>query len=145
MSCTHSPFSLADLFNILQNTSQTEKLIVSRGYMEATKAMMTAMKASSVTRLVMCHSWYTEEASRGQAIFFIRWFLLPMIKSVLDNMREVEVMMETQVDDINWTVVRPAGLTDNPVTDKEFKVEEDFHVRRKHFNTLKIFSLDYCR
>lgn len=97
--------------------------------MEATKAMMTAMKASSVTRLVMCHSWYTEEASRGQAVFFIRWFLLPMIKSVLDNMREVEVMMETQVDDINWTVVRPAGLTDNPVTDKEFKVEEDFHVR----------------
>ena len=99
--------------------------------MDATKAMVSAMKSSSVTRLVMCHSWYTEEASRGQAVFFIRWFLLPMISPVLDNMRDVEVMMEAggeEVDGINWTVVRPAGLTDKAVTDKEFKVEEDFHV-----------------
>jgi len=61
-------------------------------------------------------------------MFLIRWFLLPMIKPVLDNMREVEVWLEQEVDDINYTVVRPAGLTNNPVTDKDFSVEEDFHV-----------------
>merc|ERR1712098_692645 len=77
---------------------------------------------------VLCHSWYTEEPSRSQAMFLIRWFLLPMIKPALDNMREVEVWLEQEVDDINYTVVRPAGLTNNPVTDKNFSVEEDYHV-----------------
>jgi len=98
------------------------------GYTDATNAMVTAMRSSSVSRLVLCHSWYTEEASRSQAMFLIRWFLLPMIKPVLDNMREVEVWLEQEAGDINYTVVRPAGLTNNSVTDKEFSVEEDFYV-----------------
>ena len=33
---------------------------------------------------------------RGQAVWFIRWFLLPMIKTVLDNMRETEVWLDNQ-------------------------------------------------
>ena len=33
-----------------------------------------------------------------------------------------------KVADIDWTVVRPAGLTNKAVTEKEFRVEEDFHV-----------------
>ena len=63
-------------------------------------------------------------------MFLIRWFLLPMIKPVLDNMREVEVWLEQVAGDINYTVVRPAGLTNNSVTDKEFSVEEDFYVSK---------------
>ena len=34
----------------------------------------------------------------------------------------------SQVSDLDWTVVRPAGLTNNSVTDKEFTVKEDYHV-----------------
>ena len=82
--------------------------------------------SGTTTRLVLCHSWYTEEQSRGQAMFLIRWFLIPMIRPVLDNMRETEVWLESECDKrINWSVVRPAGLTNNPRTDKEFKVEMD--------------------
>ena len=95
-----------------------------RGYLEATQAIVSAMIPSS--RLVMCHSWYTEEESRGQAMFLIRWILIPMIRPVLDNMRETELWLEKECEkDVNWTVVRPAGLTNNPRTDSEIKVEMD--------------------
>ena len=84
------------------------------------------MSSTTTTRLVLCHSWYTEEESRGQAMFLIRWFLIPMIKPVLDNMREAELWLETECDQkINWTVVRPAGLTNGYLSGKEFKVEVD--------------------
>ena len=95
-----------------------------RGYLEATQAIVSAMTPSC--RLVMCHSWYTEEESRGQAMFLIRWILIPMIRPVLDNMRETELWLEKECEkDVNWTVVRPAGLTNNPRTDSEIKVEMD--------------------
>ena len=90
--------------------------------------MIKAMREVSVSRIVMCHSWYTQQESRSQAMFLIRWFLIPMIAPVLDNMRDVETWLETEVTDIKWTVVRPAGLTNNTVTDKQFSVEEDYHV-----------------
>ena len=85
---------------------------------------------TTTSRLVLCHSWYTQQESRSQAMFLIRWFLLPIIKPVLDNMRETELWLESECDKrINWTVVRPAGLTNSLRTDKEFKVELDqFHV-----------------
>ena len=66
---------------------------------------------------------YTDPASRADAPFLIRWVLLPMIRTVLDNMRETEVWLEDQTgEELQYTVVRPAGLTNNPVTQAEFKV-----------------------
>ena len=46
--------------------------MLNSGYTEATQAIVTAMREAGVKRLVLCHSWYTEEASRGQAMFLIR-------------------------------------------------------------------------
>eukprot|EP00090_Calanus_glacialis_P034753 TRINITY_DN5872_c0_g1_i2.p1 TRINITY_DN5872_c0_g1~~TRINITY_DN5872_c0_g1_i2.p1 ORF type:complete len:214 (-),score=80.98 TRINITY_DN5872_c0_g1_i2:101-742(-) len=98
------------------------------GYLEVTKKVVSAMKSSSVSRLVVCHSWYTEEESRGKAWFIIRWILIPMIRTVLNNMRETEVWLDAEAD-VDFTVVRPAGLTDAAVTKGEFKVAEgDYHV-----------------
>jgi len=98
------------------------------GYLEVTKNVVSAMKDSSVSRLVVCHSWYTKEDSRSKAWFPIRWFLLPMIKTVLNNMYETEIWLNSEAD-VDFTVVRPAGLTDNAVTEAEFKVaEDDYHV-----------------
>ena len=100
------------------------------------------MSSTTTTRLVLCHSWYTEQESRGQAMFLIRWFLLPMIRPVLDNMRETELWLESECDKkINWTVVRPAGLTNSALSDKEFKVEMDkFDVSLKSLGSLVIFQ-----
>ena len=46
-----------------------------------------------------------------------------MIRPVLDNMREVEVWLEADCSDLDYTVVRPAGLTNNQATLTEFKVQ----------------------
>merc|ERR1719394_2338381 len=88
------------------------------GYLEATQAIVSAMIPSS--RLVMCHSWYTEEESRGQAMFLIRWILIPMIRTVLDNMRRTEEWLLEQ-DGLDYTVVRPAGLTNGPKTEADIQ------------------------
>lgn len=93
------------------------------GYTKATQAVVEAMKSLGIKRIIMCHSWYTELESRGQAAWFIRWFLLPMIRTVLDNMRETELWLDNQ-DELEYTVVRPAGLTNNAVTTHEIKVAE---------------------
>ena len=51
-----------------------------------------------------------------------------MIRTVLNNMRETEVWMDAEAD-VDFTVVRPAGLTDAAVTKGKFKVAEgDYHV-----------------
>ena len=48
---------------------------------------------------------------------------------ILYNLRKIL----SQVSDLDWTVVRPAGLTNNSVTDKEFTVKEDYHVRPDYY------------
>lgn len=53
--------------------------------------------------------------SGKQSPFLIRFMLLPMIRSVLTNMYEMEKMLQ-KTDDINWTVVRPPGLKNEPAS-----------------------------
>lgn len=53
--------------------------------------------------------------SGTRSSFFIRFMLLPIIRSVLSNMYEMEKILE-KTEDINWTVVRPPGLQNTPVT-----------------------------
>lgn len=45
----------------------------------------------------------------------VRFLLLPMIRSVLTNMHEMEKLLQ-KTDDINWTVVRPPGLKNLPAS-----------------------------
>lgn len=51
--------------------------------------------------------------SRAQSSLLIRFLLLPLIRSVLNNMHEMEQML-LKTEDINWTVVRPPGLRNLP-------------------------------
>jgi len=90
------------------------------GYLEVTRSLVGAMRSVGLNRLVLCHSWYTEEESRGQASFLIRWILIPMIRTVLDNMRRTEEWLEQQ-EGLQYTVVRPAGLTNGPKTESEIQ------------------------
>lgn len=54
--------------------------------------------------------WYLLLANSGaQSPLLIRFLLLPLIRSVLNNMHEMEQML-LKTEDINWTVVRPPGL-----------------------------------
>lgn len=53
--------------------------------------------------------------SGTQSSYLIRFLLLPMIRSVLSNMYEMEQSL-AKTQDINWTVVRPPGLKNLPAT-----------------------------
>lgn len=50
----------------------------------------------------------------GVAVLF-RLFLLTTIQSVLSNMHEMEHTLK-KIHNIDWTVVRPPGLRDEPAT-----------------------------
>lgn len=51
--------------------------------------------------------------SGAQSSLLIRFLLLPLIRSVLNNMHEMEQTL-LKTEDINWTVVRPPGLKNLP-------------------------------
>lgn len=55
--------------------------------------------------------------SGTQSSYLIRFLLLPLIRSVLSNMYEMEQLLQ-KTEDINWTVVRPPGLKNLPATGK---------------------------
>ena len=94
------------------------------GYTESMKAAVAAMRASNVKRLVVMTSFYTDIVSGSNGGFFVNWILIPFIKRVLMNMREMEQWLESEVQDLEWTVVRPGGLANKPLLDQTPLQEE---------------------
>ncbi|XP_077378168.1 flavin reductase (NADPH)-like [Festucalex cinctus] len=97
------------------------------GYTLSMRAVIAAMREARVNRIVAMTSWYTDPNSATQSPYLIRFLLLPLIRSVLSNMWEMEQYLR-QVDDINWTVVRPPGLKNLPSSALEFLTHEGFFV-----------------
>ncbi|XP_029685270.1 flavin reductase (NADPH)-like [Takifugu rubripes] len=97
------------------------------GYSLSMRAVVSAMQTAHVSRLVTMTSWYTEPNSGAQSSLLIRFLLLPLIRSVLNNMHEMEQML-MKTDDINWTVVRPPGLRNLPSSAQEFLTYEGYFV-----------------
>ncbi|XP_066430376.1 flavin reductase (NADPH)-like isoform X2 [Eleutherodactylus coqui] len=98
------------------------------GYTDSMTAIVSAMRQTGVNRMVTMTSWYTDTSSGQNANFFVRNLLLPLIKSVLTNMLEMEKYLEDECSDLNWTVVRPPELQNTPVTDKEILTHEGYFV-----------------
>ncbi|KAG7276692.1 hypothetical protein CRUP_006871 [Coryphaenoides rupestris] len=73
------------------------------GYTQSMSAVVGAMRDAKVSRLIAMTSWYTEPNSGAQSPFLIRNLLLPMIRSVLGNMYEMEAALQA-TEDIDWTV-----------------------------------------
>uniref|UniRef100_A0A3B3ZUK5 NAD(P)-binding domain-containing protein n=1 Tax=Periophthalmus magnuspinnatus TaxID=409849 RepID=A0A3B3ZUK5_9GOBI len=79
------------------------------GYTRSMHATVKAMREAKVNRLITMSSWYTEPNSGSQSPYMIRFLLLPMIRSILTNMFQMEQFLQ-KTSDIDWTVVRPPGL-----------------------------------
>lgn len=62
-----------------------------------------------------CSSVSLSANSGTESPYLIRFLLLPMIRSVLTNMFEMEQFLQ-KIQDINWTVVRPPGLKNLPAS-----------------------------
>ncbi|XP_057688174.1 flavin reductase (NADPH)-like isoform X2 [Corythoichthys intestinalis] len=97
------------------------------GYTDSMRAMIGAMREARVNKVITMTSWYTDPNSGTQSPYLIRFLLLPLIRSVLSNMWEMEQYLR-QVDDINWTVVRPPGLKNLPSSALEFLTHEGYFV-----------------
>lgn len=97
------------------------------GYTRSMTAMVSAMQEARVNRIITMTSWYTEPNSGTQSSYLIRFLLLPLIRSVLSNMYEMEQLLQ-KTEDINWTVVRPPGLKNLPATAQEFLTHEGYFV-----------------
>ncbi|XP_053727058.1 uncharacterized protein LOC128762667 [Synchiropus splendidus] len=108
------------------------------GYTLSMNAIISAMREARVNRIITMTSWYTEPNSGGRASYLVRFLLLPMIRSVLTNQFEMEKYLE-QVDDLQWTVVRPPGLRTQPATAQEFLTHEGYFVPDSNGNPAGTF------
>ncbi|MEQ2216578.1 hypothetical protein XENOCAPTIV_018631, partial [Xenoophorus captivus] len=113
------------------------------GYTTSMAAVVGAMRDARVNRIITMTSWYTERKwttqimqalklalltdSGTQSPYLIRFLLLPMIRSVLSNMYEMESFLE-KTEDINWTIVRPPGLKNLAASAQEFLTHEGYFV-----------------
>ncbi|XP_071543970.1 flavin reductase (NADPH)-like [Panulirus ornatus] len=98
------------------------------GYTESASAIIGAMRKESVSRFVTMTSWYTETSVASSMGFLLNWVVVPFLKPVLTNMRQMEQYLEESCPDIDYTVVRPPGLGNGPTTGKPMTVAEDYVV-----------------
>ncbi|XP_029999247.1 flavin reductase (NADPH)-like [Sphaeramia orbicularis] len=97
------------------------------GYTQSMNSIVCAMREARVNRVITMTSWYTEPNSGTRSSYLIRFMLLPMIRSVLNNMFQMEEFLQ-KTEDINWTVVRPPGLKNMSATAQEFLTHEGYFV-----------------
>ncbi|KAJ1205707.1 hypothetical protein NDU88_001135 [Pleurodeles waltl] len=98
------------------------------GYTDSMSAIVKAMREAKVDRIIVITSWYTEPNSRQNSPIILRVFLLPVYRTVLNNIYEMENFLEKECSDLNWTAVRPPDLQSMPATDKEFLTHEGYFV-----------------
>lgn len=88
-------------------------------YTESMKAITASMRLAKVKRIIAMTSWYTQTESAQSASWMVRWLLIPMIRTLLNNMYEMENYLTEECMDLDWTTVRPPELQNAPETDKE--------------------------
>ncbi|KAJ6657458.1 hypothetical protein lerEdw1_002393 [Lerista edwardsae] len=98
------------------------------GYTDSMKAITAAARLCQVKCIITMTSWYTAPKSGQNAPASVRFLLLPLIRSVLTNMHQMENYLKEECGDLDWTVVRPPGLQNAPASDKEFLTHEGYFV-----------------
>ncbi|XP_057368583.1 flavin reductase (NADPH)-like [Daphnia carinata] len=93
------------------------------GYTESIKPIIGAIRAAKVPRLLVMTAYYTEISSSESQGFLVRWLVIPMLRPILINMRQMEKYLETECGDINYTVIRPPGLTNGTASGRNVKSE----------------------
>ncbi|XP_070535158.1 flavin reductase (NADPH)-like isoform X3 [Ptychodera flava] len=98
-------------------------------YTDTIGIIVKAMREANVKRLICMTSWCTKYNSKDPGPWIIEWIIKPLILGrVLANMGVMEDFLMEKCSDIDYTVVRPPGLTDKPASGKDFAVEERMFV-----------------
>lgn len=90
-------------------------------YTEGTQAIIEAMKAHGVARLVVISASFTQTRDRGPLYF--RGTALIGLDRVFNQMEEMEAMLR-ETDGIDWTAVRPGWLMEGVAT-RDYTVTPD--------------------
>mmetsp|Transcript_34083 Transcript_34083/g.81244 ORF Transcript_34083/g.81244 Transcript_34083/m.81244 type:complete len:246 (+) Transcript_34083:132-869(+) len=97
-------------------------------FTRAMAAIITAMGAAGVTRLVSISAWYTDKATRaGQLLYEGMWSKVPGLPAVLDNTAEMEVLIQQRAAEanLNFTTVRVPTLTLDESTGRDILASFD--------------------
>ena len=89
-------------------------------FTDSMKAVLEAMRAGSMRRIITMSAWYTEPSTRGgQEMFDLMWSKVPGLVNTLDNEGEMDRMLALTEETIIFTSVLVPTLSWDPRTDKE--------------------------
>ncbi|XP_032880406.1 flavin reductase (NADPH)-like isoform X1 [Amblyraja radiata] len=104
-------------------------------YTESMKAIIASMRLAKVKRIIAMTSWYTQTESAQLTSWMVRWLLIPMIRTLLNNMYEMENYLTEECMDLDWTTVRPPELQNAPETDTHNITADSFRPLDKEMLT----------
>ena len=93
----------------LDNTADNPEMVVSRG----TGVVIQAMQAQGVRRIIIVSSIGVGE-SKEQVSFVFKMLMGTILKKAMEDKEAQEKLVKAS--DLEWTIVRPGGLTDAPAT-----------------------------
>ncbi|CAF0769974.1 unnamed protein product [Didymodactylos carnosus] len=93
-------------------------------YEDSMKSIITAMRNSEIKRLICITAFYTKYEPSVYPLKF-KLIIRPMIGRHLDSMFIMEEYLQKECQDIDYTIVRPPRLLDDPIIEKAVKVRED--------------------
>ncbi|XP_050398589.1 flavin reductase (NADPH) [Patella vulgata] len=92
-------------------------------YSDTIKVIASSMRKANVNRFVCMSAWGTKYTQYEP--WFMTYLLRPLfLRTVLADMSRMEDYIQAECQDINYTVVRPPGLTLNESTGKEIKTSD---------------------
>ncbi|KAK3856032.1 hypothetical protein Pcinc_037604 [Petrolisthes cinctipes] len=62
-------------------------------------------------------SWFTDTTSASRLGFVVNWIIIPFLRPLLTNMRQMETFLETSCSDINYNRRKPMSVSEDFVVD----------------------------
>ena len=93
----------------LGNTADNPEMVVSRG----TEIILQAMQAQGIRRIIVVSSIGVGD-SKDQVPFVFKLFMRTVLRKAMEDKEAQEALL--RASDLEWTIVRPGGLTDGPAT-----------------------------
>ena len=97
------------VFVSLGNTPDNPEMIVSQG----TAVIIAAMQAGGVPRLIVISSLGVGD-SKDQVPFFFKALIATALRHAFQDKEAQEKLV--RASSLDWTIIRPGGLTDGPAT-----------------------------
>ncbi|ESO92950.1 hypothetical protein LOTGIDRAFT_145414 [Lottia gigantea] len=94
-------------------------------YSSSTRVIVSAMRKTNVKRFLCLTSWGLKHGEPR----FVSWLLRSLfLKTIYADMARMEDYLESECQDINYTVVRPPSLSNGNSTEKQIQAREGQYV-----------------